>query len=310
MPSESTLRKSLIIIGASTVSLGVIGYSLVGHYGKLDSPAANLRLGMVLLALLPVVCTLLAKALLHVVILRHGRPVPGNTLRNLSAYAHGQIVRYVPGKLWGIIFQSFLIAGTFSSKAIWEANFIQYVMTNTYTIVMLMFLYSALVLKTTSFFPVIAGLGVLLYVVLQRGYFSMLFNHMVGLFRWKAPVVEHTKWASEVVVIALILLSLDWIFYFLAWYLILPESMSWADAVLIAGCYAAGALIGVAVFIMPSGILVREASFIWVGALLGYATDTLFVYSIVARILFTVSDVLLFAALYSVSTYVNRTSNG
>ena len=310
MPFESTLPRSLIIVGVSALSLGIIGYSLVGHYEELGGATAHLRLGMVLPALLCVVATVMAKALLHVLILRHGGPVPGSTLRNLSAYAHAQIVRYMPGKLWGIVFQSYVIAGTFSSKAIWEANFIQYVVTNLYSILIIMFLYSTLVLKTPSFLPAIAGLGVLLCVALQRSYFSMLFNRMVGLLRWKTPMVGQTRWPPHVVATALVLLSVDWIFYFLAWHLILPDWMIWTDALLIAGCYAAASLVGMVVFIMPSGLLVREASFIWVGALFGYAADTLLIYSIVARILFTVSDLLLFVGFYTACAYVNRTVHG
>jgi hypothetical protein len=85
------------------------------------------------------------------------------------------------------------------------------------------------------------------------------------------------------------ILSLEWLFYFLAWVL-MATPLDWVQAVTLSLYYSLAAFAGALTVVMPSGLMVREAGFLGLGILAGFPADQLILLGVLARLALTVAD--------------------
>jgi uncharacterized membrane protein YbhN (UPF0104 family) len=100
------------------------------------------------------------------------------------------------------------------------------------------------------------------------------------------------------------ILALDWLLYFGMWFCLCYSQLSILQIFVMAVNYAAASLIGILVFILPNGLIAREAVFIALGRYFGEDTSFLLVYSLLARFLYLMGDI----TIYLVTLFKDRTS--
>jgi len=134
------------------------------------------------------------------------------------------------------------------------------------------------------------ALSLVLFQLFQTNAISKLYNLIVKyLFGIESSV---SSFGFSKSIISVITLHLDWIAFFLLWYLLLPPQQPIEMAITLAVCYNIASIVGKLAFIMPSGMVVREAAFIWLGQFAGLELELLLIYSVVARLVFVVADII------------------
>ena len=236
---------------------------------------------------------LLTKAVLHVILLQDFKNNLKHKVLILSAYGQAQLIRYLPGKIWGIIFQGEKLEKVFSRKIIWIVNIWQVLITNFNGVGIIIFF--ILYFYFGPSFPILLSL-----ITIPLTYFLFKLNTLKILIAniSKIKFIDLTKLpqiSNQSTIVSInktILLQLEWVFYFLFWIFLLIGNKNLFDCLIIGSVYAGAALIGLIVLVVPSGWFVREASFIWIGINLGYSESDLFFYSVLARLITIVGDVL------------------
>ena len=272
------------------ISLIAIFYIMAPAIGDIRSTDFSIGITDCLLAIFFCLLVLLLKAWAHVLILDKYRLPSINGWQVVAAYANGQVVRYIPGKVFGIISQSVRMANVARASVVWEANVTQDLMTNIVSVLVLTTLAACFFLDSL----LVALPGVLLLCLtvplLTRNTLTRVFNYVAGLFSIMPVQSRRHSWRQATLI--LICLCAEWVLFFMIWYsLIGGESPLF---LYIGWFYAAASWLALLAIVVPSGILVREAVFLWLGSLFGLPVEQLFFYGVVFRILYTACEIILY----------------
>lgn len=243
---------------------------------------------------LPAACfclfTLLFKAWVHLLILGKYRLPSVTGLQTVAAYANGQIVKYIPGKVLGVVSQSIRMADLAKASIIWEANVTQYLITNIVSVLVLAMLAAGFFLG--DLFAVLPGMLLLCLTIplLVRNILTHLFNYVTGFFAINPIEPQGHSWKQASFI--LFCLCVEWVFYFMIWYYLSGGESPFF--LYIGWFYAVASWLALMAFVVPGGVLVREAIFIWLGSLFGLPIGQLFFYSIVFRILYITCEIIFY----------------
>lgn len=233
--------------------------------------------------------TLALSALYHVLLLRgiETHDVPATQIAR--AYVLGQIVRYIPGKIAGVAFQVGLLGGRVRAGSILLALLVQtvhdYAWAFAFCGVLAWALLSDSALPLLTFAPLILLLRTLHYSrMIERiiANLPILRAHMLPL-----PTLE-SKHASASAAI----LFLTWVPMLAAMPFAFSPVLNTHDALLAGLLYSIAAVISLAIIVVPSGLVVREAIFVWLGGNAGIPADTLLFVAVAARISMTIAEVI------------------
>jgi hypothetical protein len=260
------------------------------------------------LAVCAVTMMVAGKTAYHVVALR--RVSHNNaelSLKIALAYSISQVVRYLPGKILGVVYEANRLAGAISTQQIITANLVQMLFTNAMSIGVLASVAVWIALKSIA-----AALGLLAIAVslVWCGHRFHLAERVITNTARVLPRLRNlphvppgTKhWAFT----GSIILLLEWIPYFSYWTFLLPSNINTIpDALLLGSCYAAASFAANLVLVMPSGLIIREALFLWVGTQLSIDPATLIVLGALSRLLFTLGDLVLIPLVWFLARLVN-----
>jgi len=286
-----TIRSKKIVLSLlGFISLLYISYVIYNSIHSINNITTYISLKNITIALIPCLFMLLFQSLLHVLIIEdiEGKRITSK-IKLMASYSTSQIIRYLPGKVLGIIYQSEKLEKIVPKKTIWIANIHQTVINLGNSVIVLITVYIMLSLGmylaiTFAFISLL-----FLFFFIKQNFTYKLFNKFTSknLKKLSLPSIKNNKVITEI-----IFLELEWLFYLLTWYLLSPNDIYGNGFILIGVAYAAASFIGMLAFIIPSGWLVREASFIWIGGVVGLSQNLLLVYSVIARVLFIVGDLL------------------
>lgn len=209
----------------------------------------------------------------------------------MMPFVASQVVRYLPGKVWGIFYQIQATMGYVSPKSTVRANFKHYIL------VCLNSLAVAVGVLTYYHYGIIMGLSVFtvsLAAVFLTIRASVLQYSISLIARLRAINTESKRMDAQNNSKDLLILSLmqaEWLFYFMACALILPGYFDIEKVVIVATCYAVAWLAGALTIVIPGGLVVREGAFMWLTAMFGFNISDMLMFSLLARILFTLSEV-------------------
>ena len=289
---------SLLIIAAAGFLLK-IG---VDNYEDIEGKLHELNLYRVVLAVVFCTTMLVLKGMLHVALI-HDFDINKTHWRHIiNSYGQAQIIRYIPGKVWGVIFQGEKLEKFLSRKIVWIVNIWQVLITNFNGLGVIAFF---LLFYYFGFHPLIFvafSTIIITYFIFSSntiGWFISYLSKLKYIDLSSLPAVLGQSPSKAFVKI--LLLELEWVFYFLFWIWLLPMNTSISDSLILGSIYAGAALVGIIVFVVPSGWFVREASFIWVGLNLGYSEDILFIFGVLARLVMIAGDVLCALILSTIS---------
>lgn len=297
MKSAPLLRSSAFI-----AALGFLGYYGWAHWPEVAAVLGQFGPANLFFAVAFVVASLFCKACVNAILMRellHTKLPQGQLLHS---YTQSQIVKYIPGKIWGIMFQASTLDGNANKADVWVVNLYQFLIMN--AVVVLVFVGTLPFLEQLS---ISLRAAIVALVVLACALVYLNFGRMLRLIKVdEATFHKYGKLLSRGVMFrVLAFIALDWVFYVAIWYALALGQMSYDAIVIMAINYATASVVGFVVFFLPSGLIAREAAFIAFGRALGDSMTTLLTYSVIVRLVFLLGDFLLV-----VLTFVFKGQNG
>jgi len=201
------------------------------------------------------------------------------------------VVRYLPGKIWGIFYQVQATAKWISARYTINANIEHYALAQLNLIAVAsgfsLYIFRGVIPALAVFFLVMTiELLVMRTHLVHR--IMQVFSSPLSANKEPLGIIESNN--KEVLI--LILFQAEWVLYILACAMILPEQYGAEDVIVVAISYTAAAFIGALAFVVPSGLIIREASFIWLSGLLGFEPADMLVFSISLRLIIMLSEII------------------
>lgn len=208
----------------------------------------------------------------------------------LPAYAVAQVIRYLPGKIWGIIYQSGRLSCLLQPSVVVAANASQTLMTNLLGAGIIASVLCSVHLE--SAWP-LCGIPVAIA-------FTELLHRHPKLEAWLLEVISRILRrrieAPDIPALKIsgtLMLSLEWVAYYIIWSAILGEGVPSYSTIVIATWYAAASLLAMFAVVVPAGIAVREALFVSMVTIADSNASELIGYAALMRAILTVSEVAL-----------------
>ncbi len=265
-------------------------HSLRGQVGQLPL----LRLWMPMSFWIPLfagcVVTLLLGVAYHVIAVRRLAPVSSASITDIAlAYTLGQLARYIPGKVVGLLFQVKLLEGRVPPGSVLFALVVQTVYDYAWAV-----LFCAAVLGYAFDGTLTAAIAVLALAV-----YGLWYSHRHALCerllarvmpaRWKpdldSAAIQSRAWSASLA------LTMVWSPMLAGLALGLAGHLEVLDALQL-GCYYILAAMGsLLVFIVPSGLALREALFVWLGQKAGADPTLLLFIGVAFRICLTLAEI-------------------
>lgn len=290
MAANSLIKRiSQIVLFAAAI--GFFVYYGVRNWHEVRAVLADFDAGLIVLAVLLVTASLLCKALMNLSLLRELLHTPLDNATLLHSYTKSQIVKYIPGKIWGVVFQASSLENNIRKSDVWVVSVLQILIMNAFSVLVLM--------ATIVFIDTLATsikAGVLVFSTL--GFVVFYFNagrllRFAGL--QKSTLRKYARMLNAKLVRQIsAIVACDWLLYIGMWAALAYGQLSFFEVFVTAVNYTTASIVGWLAFFLPNGLVVREAVFIAFGKVIGENISLLVVYSVVARMLFLAGDFLLF----------------
>ena len=256
------------------------------------------------LLVLGVLGTLALSTAYHILTLlrlqRHGIP----PTRVGAAYAIGQIVRYIPGKIVGVVFQISYLGGRIRATNVVLSLLVQtlydYAWTFVFAGIVLWCWHKGSLLPALAFLPI----SILLLWAHSHGICERIIRALPLLNRIvpdRIDVGGHMPLAGPITAI----LVTEWLPMLLGIALAFRSAHGFNDGLALAALYLLAAMLSLAVVVVPSGLGVREAIFVWLGAASGFPPALLLFVAVVIRLAMTIAEALN-AACFAVADCLER----
>lgn len=302
MSINRTLISATLILTATIWIFLTIWHNI----GQIISSFASLELGYVAVSFIPAIIAVFITAYVYFLILSKittGLPPVQDVM---TAFLTSQVVRYLPGKIWGVYYQMHALSGLTPMRHTLKAAIEHYLLVNLNSI--------AVALSVLTYYRkgVAAGVEVfiisviVIFLILRISLLQRVSSEIGRLTATDNEPFAQNRNDARIEMRILGLLQAEWICYFMACIFILPGYFGVNNAIIIATSYAVAWLIGALAVVLPAGLFVREASFIWITGLFGFNPADMLIFGIVARTLFTLAEIISAA----LSMLLMRTDDG
>jgi len=262
---------------------------LWGNIQQLKNTSYYYRYWQFFAALPFAVTTLYFSAITYYFILLEITGKPTSFTKVVIAYLNSQIVRYLPGKIWGIIYQAKQMEAEVSSLAVWKANLVQYLLGMSLSLIAITCLYVRHKIEGDVYLITFVFMIFVYYVALRYKWFYNLIDVVAKRFLTKFSLDTEPSSSQKFLHILASIFG-EWAFFFLTWFVLLYPQYSFVDTLVLSILYVASWIVGFIAFI-PGGMLVRESAFVSLGMYFGFVPGALAFYAILGRILFSLSDI-------------------
>lgn len=277
-----------LILTASTY----IAVNMEGRWQELQESAFSLPTWHWILLCAGITGTLALSMFYHVLLLSGIQHHSSPATRVAHAYAIGQLIRYVPGKVVGVVFQIGMLDKKVRAGSVLLALLVQtlheYVWTFAFCGVLTLALLIHSLLPLLAFLPIAAllywahrhrpGERILLRLPLMNAHISL-------------PPTTSPRHVGALTAVLLI----TWLPMVASLSLTFAPMLGLYDALLMACLYPLAAVASLVLVMVPSGLVVREAVFVWLGRMVGLPVDTLLFTALATRLAMTAAE--LFVAL-------------
>lgn len=287
-PSKSITVKR--VFGALLVFSAFLymGHLVAENLEDFKSALLSLSPWQLLGALVSAVVMLLLKALYHAFLCKRLSGGSGVLLDLVPAYCAAQIVRYIPGKIWGVVYQANRLSSSMHLGQVITANAVQTVLTNLLSAgVITSILLAAHLEQLWPLVGIILSIVLVEYIhrtpVLERRLLSLAYRVMRKSAPENLHVLPHRSIGTSVLV-------LEWIAYFAVWFFVLGGAIGVKETIVLGAWYAAASLFAIAALAVPGGLAVREAIFVALGSFSTQGVAALVVYATALRLILTVAE--------------------
>lgn len=272
MGSLSQTQRTLISITLMLLALIWISLTIRNSLDQLSTSFVSLKWSSIALSFVPAITMIFITAYIYFLILSRSVPVP-SAQSVMKPFIASQVVRYLPGKIWGVFYQAQASSRWIPTRYTLKANIEHYILVNLNSIAVFISVFIYYREGIITALGVFAVCLILVFLVLKR----------------PLPFLHNRGDSKDLLILGL--LQAEWLFYFIACVFILPSDYDIKSAMIISTSYAMAWLVGALAILLPSGLFVREASFIWITGLFGFNPVDMLIFSIVARTLFTLADI-------------------
>jgi uncharacterized membrane protein YbhN (UPF0104 family) len=183
----------------------------------------------------------------------------------MLAYSEAQVVRYLPGKIWGLVHQSSQLSSHFKMHEVVLANTLQMLMTNLLSLGVIGSILGASLLHSP--WPLV-GIPLSLVAIewMHRNPFlEQLLVRAAQRFARVSPgdfitKVRPVRWRGTAI------LATEWLAYFAVWGLVAHQLLAPLEIAVLGAWYAAASLLAILAIAVPAGLAVREAMFVSLAA--------------------------------------------
>jgi len=247
-------------------ALGYITWMLRGQYPELASATRRFTPLAVTLALVAFVPMFVLKGIYHARLLQQlghrSAPLPKLT----ATYLQAQLVRYLPGKIWGLVYQHRTIRESHDAGSVVFANMWQMFVTNVLALGVIVGLLGLHHLGAWSV-AVVFSAAILVEVIHRApslrdqpiAWLAERFQSLRIIRSGRTGVPD--PWISTGILVA------EWVLFLLGFVLLFGAQLSSIDAMLLGAWYGTASILALAAFVVPAGLAVREAIFVSSGSL-------------------------------------------
>lgn len=291
VPSRRRETVRLILTWSLIVAAGMFLAHVLGpEIQILRRSIAAVAWPQIALAVIAAIPMYMIKGCYHLSLLDRFASSRSSWRKGLPIYLQAQIVRYLPGKIWGIVYQSQRMSDTHQSSAVVMANLWQMATTNALSAGLVM---SLLLSLRYSYAWALLLIPVVIAVEWLHRHPSMETWTLKQLSRFLprlAPLagsepLSPMPWKGTA------MLCSEWAFYFLAFACMLDGLVDGHRLFLLATWYGGASLLALAAFVVPAGIAVREAIFVAAPQLTQVDAATLAITAALARLVFLGSEI-------------------
>lgn len=286
------LLRRLASAGLIVASAAYIYRALSASLEQLGSLRPSLALPELALLAVGALGTLVLSTLYHVVAVRRIEDHGAKDTRVALAYALGQVMRYVPGKVFGIVFQINFLSGQVRGASIGMALVVQTIHDYAWTFVLVACVLASA--RLSSLWPLAAMLpaAYLVWQVHREGVLERLLAKPTFLHRFLGDLDASQRRRPEQALSATTLVLAVWLPFLLAIGVAFSGLLGLESALVLGVLYLAAAVISLLVVVVPSGLVIREALFVWLGAQYGVQPATLVFVGLLLRVCLTACEVL------------------
>jgi len=248
--------------------------------------------------------TLLLSAVYHALLLAGFQLHDARTIRVAHAYALGQLMRYIPGKVVGIVFQISMLQGKVKPASVLSTLVVHtmhdYGWTFAFCGVLLWALLSGNALPMLAFFPAVLGV----YLV-HRYRFSPWILGRLPIVGRHVPALEESSPTYKPASLTGVL-AVTWVPTMIAIWMAFTPLLGSHDSLVAGLLYLIAAVISLAMIIVPSGLVVREAVFLWLGGWLHLPAEKLLFMAVSIRIAMILAEIATSLLLAGMDTFANH----
>jgi len=227
---------------------------------------------------------------------RFTHPDQYNRLQLAHLFFTGQLMKHLPGRIWGIGYQA--SKAQQASLAEWTVvNVVFMLLTIFFSVgvAAIFFISSFSIIYTVAF----STLFVLLYYLLWRNYSIGLAIKILGKLSFKAAksivvALQHYENISELGKAKIFFTFIaSWLFYYLGWGFFISgwPQLTFHDGLMLCALYTLSWFIGYISFVTPSGAGIREIAFLYLAS--SFPSDTVAAMMVMGRLFLLASDFIL-----------------
>lgn len=271
-------------------ALMYLGWMVVKDFNSFWTTLRSQTAGALAAAMIAAIAMFAIKAIYHALLCERLSGKTNLMDHVIPAYAIAQVVRYLPGKVWGIVYQSGRLSQHLHPSVVVTANTSQTLMTNLLGSGIIGSVLAAAYLESP--WPLGGVVFALVFTELLHrnprveawllGAVSRLLRRPVDVQRIPPQMFRGT-----------LMLALEWAAYYFMWSAILGSAIPTWSTIVISTWYAAASLLAIFAVAVPAGIAVREALFVSLAAMTAGTQGELVGYAALMRLILTLAEIAL-----------------
>ena len=225
MNKSSKSKPVLISVIIITAAVGWIAHRLWDGFDEVLAAISSLEPGFLLLSIVPAMISVFIAAYLYFLVLARSVPKPPPLAHVMGHFIISQVVRHLPGKIWGVFYQANAMTKWVEARATVQANIEHYALMNYNSIAMAISVFALFQYGTTVAMVIFSVALLLLFVALRLSLLKRIVSIIIKITtRSKESMDRSIENKHNLLIVAL--LQVDWFFYFLTCLIILPAYFS------------------------------------------------------------------------------------
>lgn len=233
----------------------------------------------------------LCKAAYHVLIVTSLRPSARGYEPDIAAsFLSAQVLRYLPGKIWGVVYQAHSLGAICPPSVVVVANGVQMAVSSIVALLVAAALISANASSLIAWGFIAAAVMACLLTNARVAWLGAMVERLRARLA-RQPAFAGPVTSRPVALRATLILGLDWFFFLLGFVLLSTGLSTIWESIRMAGLYAGASTLATAALMVPAGIGVREALFVSAPNLVDQPASHLLLIGILARVTMLIGDV-------------------